>query len=119
MKGAGLTLSPTIHQNLWPLLSAPNSANNSNPSAAHAHLVLSKEVLVAGRWKLLVSQPHFKSQNNGWKSKDGKWRSPNASETVSCMAQDAAPADSFLPVPGKGSKGPCLFDLRAGAWIGG
>ena len=95
---------------LWPLLTDPHA--HSSPSSAHTHLVLSKEVLIAGRWKLLVSQPYFKSQNNGWKGRDGVWRQPNATERPSCMYQDGPPTDSLLPVPSSGGA-PCLFDLRA------
>ena len=64
------------------------------------------------RYKLLVSQPHFKSQNSGWKQPDGKWRAPNATEKPQCVGQDADPSASFLPVPAKGAL-PCLFDLDA------
>lgn len=95
--------------NVWPMLIAPQSYGID---AAHAQLVLSKEVLIAGKWKLLVSQPHFKSQNSGWKGPDGTWRPPNASETVPCMHQDASPETSSLPIPAPGML-PCLFDLRA------
>ena len=70
-----------------------------------------RQVVISGRWKLLVSQPHFKSQQPGWKTPQGQWRKPNASETVGCQAQDVGPAVSALPGPGKGA--PCLFDLRA------
>jgi hypothetical protein len=46
-------------------------------------------VLIAGKWKLLVSQPHFKTQNEGWKDKNGTRHEPKGSEIVSCQAQDA------------------------------
>ena len=95
--------------NLWPVLTAGSSAA---PDAAHPTLVLSKEVILAGRYKLLVSQPYFKTQNNGWKGRDGTWRAPNASESVSCMSQDLPPGESFFPVPTTGRL-PCLFNLRA------
>ena len=88
------------------------AGNRTAPDAVHPALVLSKEVLIAGRFKLLVSQPFFKTQNNGWKRRDGTWRAPNASETVPCMSQDLPPNVSFFPVPTKGRL-PCLFDLRA------
>lgn len=81
--------------------------------AAHQYLPLTKEVLIAGRYKLLVSQPFFKSQQSGWKQPDGKWRAPNASETFACMKQDAPPTTSFFPTPGQPGGSPCLFDLRA------
>ena len=92
---------------VWPMLMQPQ---RHNASSAHAQLVLSKEVLIAGRWKLLVSQPYFKSQNSGWKQPDGTWRKPNATERPACMGQDAPPAESALPLPADGGS-PCLFDL--------
>eukprot|EP00041_Stephanoeca_diplocostata_P018292 m.382106 g.382106 ORF g.382106 m.382106 type:complete len:730 (-) comp20970_c1_seq32:2839-5028(-) len=96
--------------NVWPMLMDPQSYQIDS---AHKYLVLSKEVVIAGKWKLLVSQPHFKSQNNGWKSPNGTWRQPTASETLNCQLQDVAPSTSPLPVPGKAGVLPCLFDLRA------
>ena len=52
--------------NLWPLLLDPS---NTNRSSAHPTLVLSKEVIIVGRYKLLVGQnagwDH--SSDNGWK----------------------------------------------------
>jgi len=101
---------PVDGVNLWPMLVNPK---NYTIDAAHKYLVLSKEVLVAGKWKLLVSQPHFKTQNNGWKGPSGQWRPPNSSESVSCMAQDVDPSVSAQPVPGSAGALPCLFDLRA------
>merc|ERR1711871_1875496 len=93
---------------VWPVLMDPEG--HAAPDAAHAHLVLSKEVLVAGRYKLLVAQPFFKSQNNGWKQPDGKWIA-SRDEEWPCNSQDAPPGKSALPVPPAG-KAPCLFDLR-------
>jgi len=101
---------PADGVNLWPMLSNPQQYDID---AAHKFLVLSKEVAIAGRWKLLVSQPFFKTQNNGWKGPDGVWRNPNASETVPCMQQDESPTSSPLPVPHSANLLPCLFDVRA------
>lgn len=95
---------------VWPMLMDPSSYSID---AAHKYLVLSKEVVIAGKYKLLVSQPHFKSQELGWKQPDGTWRKPNATEQVSCMTQDVAPHVSALPVPGTPGALPCLFDLRS------
>ena len=53
---------PLDGRNVWPMLMSPS---NYSIDSVHKYLVLSKEVVVAGRWKLLVSQPHFKTQNNG------------------------------------------------------
>eukprot|EP01048_Picozoa_sp_COSAG05_P007312 COSAG05_NODE_512_length_9090_cov_33.937827_8_plen_530_part_00 len=47
---------------IWPMLMQPEA----HPiDAAHKHLVLTKEVLVAANYKLLVSQPFFKTQVKG------------------------------------------------------
>jgi len=100
---------PSDSVDVWPMLTQPDKFPID---AAHPHLVLSKEVLIAGKYKLLVSQPHFKSQNSGWKQPDGKWRTPNASESVGCMDQDVSPAESALPIPSRKTNSPCLFDLR-------
>lgn len=91
--------------NVWPMLTEPEK--HADPDAAHKHLVLTKEVLIAGRYKLLVSQPHFKDQNSGWKQPDGNWIKSNDDP---CAMQDVAPSKSALPVPHPGKR-PCLFDL--------
>lgn len=79
--------------------------------------MLSKEVIISGQYKLLVSQPHFRTQNNGWKQPDGTWRDPFPNETMPCMKQDLPPSHkpsgSPFPVPGEPDALPCLFDLRA------
>ena len=86
--------------NVWPFIINPLS--NIDPGAIHSNLVISKQVLIAGKYKLLVSQPHFKTQNSGWKNKQGIWRQPFPNETHSCIAQDLAPSTgTFFPVPGK------------------
>ncbi len=54
-------------------------------------LVLSKEVMLKGPYKLLVSQPAFQSQQFGWKQPDNTWRDPFPNETQQCMYKDAAP----------------------------
>ena len=102
---------PVDGVDVMPFLLAPAT---SAPDAAHEYLVLSKEVVVAGRWKLLVSQPAFKTQNSGWKDQNGTWRQPNATEMHDCIAQNHAPggAAKVLPIPKKGGHA-CLFDVRA------
>eukprot|EP00946_MAST-07B_sp_MAST-7B-sp1_P001495 g1495.t1 len=61
---------PVDGVNIWPFITNPSA--NPDPGAAHPSLLLSKQVLISkGRWKLLVAQPHFKTQNNGWKDQDG------------------------------------------------
>jgi hypothetical protein len=88
---------PADGRSLWSAITEPAALGNSAPDAVHPQLVLSKEVLLAGRWKLLVSQPHFKTQNNGWHGKDGTWVPPTAAESFDCLHQDLGPAVSFFP----------------------
>ena len=105
---------PVDGSNVWPLIVNPSAY--PDVGAAHNNLVLSKQVLIRqGRWKLLVSQPYFKSQNNGWKGPNGVWRNPLPNETFpACMEQDQPPESGlFFPVPGRVGHSPCLFDLRA------
>jgi hypothetical protein len=81
--------------------------------SAHPHLVLSKEVLIAANYKLIVAQPFFKTQNNGWKDQNGTWSSENDGYPVEdCTFQTLSPASSFFPVPHNASMQPCLFDIR-------
>ena len=101
---------PADGRDVWPVIIAPSG---KAPDAVHAQLVLSKETMVAGKWKLLVAQPFFKTQNNGWKDQSGAWVAPTTSETVDCMQQTLSPKESFFPVPHTASLRPCLFDLRA------
>eukprot|EP01064_Diplonema_japonicum_P021135 TRINITY_DN30690_c0_g1_i1.p1 TRINITY_DN30690_c0_g1~~TRINITY_DN30690_c0_g1_i1.p1 ORF type:complete len:552 (+),score=70.92 TRINITY_DN30690_c0_g1_i1:59-1657(+) len=77
--------------------------------AAHDKLVLSKEVVVAGVYKLVVSQPYFKTQNNGWKQANGTWVESDDADWP-CNYQDLPPSEGFFPGSGHA---PCLFDLRA------
>lgn len=93
---------PVDGVNIWPMLMDPSSHNQSS---AHTYLPLTKEVLLAGPYKLLVAQPHFKSQNNGWKYPNGTW---TKSVEMPCTHQDG-PLDNILPgVPGQL---PCLFHI--------
>lgn len=94
---------------VWDILMNP--AKHPEPDAAHKYLVLSKEVIIAGKYKLLVSQPHFKTQNCGWKQPDGHWE-PSNDDDWPCNFQDVSPEDSALPVPHPGKR-PCLFDVQA------
>eukprot|EP01062_Namystynia_karyoxenos_P029744 TRINITY_DN222_c0_g1_i1.p1 TRINITY_DN222_c0_g1~~TRINITY_DN222_c0_g1_i1.p1 ORF type:complete len:641 (+),score=182.67 TRINITY_DN222_c0_g1_i1:72-1994(+) len=98
--------------NVWDILTNP--AVHPAPDAAHANLVLSKEVIISGRYKLLVSQPHFKSQNCGWKHRDGQSWEPSSDKDWDCNLQDLPPSESALPVPAAGRR-PCLFDVHADA----
>ena len=95
---------------VWPMLMDPG---DHAIDSAHPHLVLSKEVLIAGNYKLIVAQPFFKSQNNGWKHKNGSWSSDNGGLPVEdCTFQTLSPAKSFFPVPHNNTMQPCLFDIR-------
>jgi len=95
---------------LWPALTQPQS---HAIDSAHKYLVLSKEVLIAANYKLLVSQPYFKSENNGWKDQNGTWSDDNGGLPMAdCVNQDLPPAESFFPVPHNSSLRPCLFDIR-------
>lgn len=89
--------------NVWPFLLNPGSNN----SAAHRYLVLSKEVVVAGDYKLIVAQPNFKTQNNGWRYHNGSWL-PSDDSQWPCNAQDGPLTQIFPGVPGKR---PCLFNV--------
>ena len=83
----------------------------TNPAAVHQVLVLSKEVLIAGHLKLLVAQPFFKSQNNGWKDQNGTWREPT--HIIPCMHQSKPPTAGLEPIPGVAGALPCLFNLSS------
>ena len=81
--------------------------------SAHPQLVLSKEVLIAANYKLIVAQPFFKFQNNGWKAQNGTWSSENSGlPPEDCTYQTLSPASSFFPVPHNASLKPCLYDIR-------
>jgi len=98
---------PVDGVDVWPLLMEPGK--HSALDAAHKHLVVAKEVLIAGKYKLLVSQPYFETRESGWKSADGVWEKTNDDP---CVSKNKGPDDSDLPVPAPG-KTPCLYDLVA------
>ena len=109
--------------NLWPhLIEHPAGANRS---AAHAALVVTKEVVIVGQYKLLVAQNFGWDHHadNGWKmpannsadpwdpsSSDGEhWVAPTRNYT--CGATSGPGHLGTLPgIPGQL---PCLFDLEA------
>lgn len=98
---------------VWPMLLAPTE---HNISSAHEYLVLSKEVVISEKFKLLVAQNYGwehgtkRFPDNGWKSAEGKWTKPT--KPMPCMATDLAGGlNGSLPgVPGQL---PCLFDIDA------
>ena len=103
--------------NLWPfLIENPGAANRSS---AHAALVLTKEVVIVGNYKLVVAQ------NFGWKhTSDSGWKQPGngtdpwiGGEWITptkphpCTSTDGPGLLATLPgIPGQL---PCLFDLDA------
>merc|ERR1719253_424177 len=99
---------PVDGADVWPALTNPE---NAGASAVHDYLALTKEVLLSGQYKLLVSQPYFKTQNNGWKQANGNWKKSDDAQWP-CNFQDVSPSESALPVPHPG-KTPCLFDVYA------
>jgi len=107
---------PVDGTNIWPILTAPH--NFPRIDAAHPDgLVLSKEVIIAGHYKLIVGQPHFKEQACGWKNANGSWTQcpGNTSRRQlrpACEKQSKGPKFGILPVPYRQAAIPCLFDLR-------
>jgi hypothetical protein len=91
---------------VWGLL----IAGETNRSAAHAYLVLSKEVILAGDHKLIVAQnfgwPH--DNDNGWMAQNSSKFDSTGASAFPCSATDSTAAQGELPgVPGQI---PCLFD---------
>lgn len=127
---------PVDGVDIWPMLTAPERFENTS---AHAQLVLSKEVLLMGRYKLVVSQPYMPIDlkvdelHHGWKLPNDTWVEPSAAQGLhACMGMDAPPSVSFYPLPSsaaflfEGIEGapeyerswgwtnsPCLFDVLA------
>eukprot|EP00730_Choanoeca_flexa_P000411 TRINITY_DN10188_c0_g1_i2.p1 TRINITY_DN10188_c0_g1~~TRINITY_DN10188_c0_g1_i2.p1 ORF type:complete len:630 (+),score=107.24 TRINITY_DN10188_c0_g1_i2:2-1891(+) len=91
---------------IWPYLTNPDLVGN-NISVAHPYLVLTKEVILAGNYKLLVSQPNFKTQNNGWKYPNGSWVESDDADWP-CSKQDGERTQILPGIPGQL---PCLFNL--------
>ena len=93
--------------NIWPMLVSPAGLG---AAAAHKYLVLSKEVVVAGRHKLLVAQNDHGNpySQNGWQDTAGAWHGQQMQ--LGCERIDLAGGlNGSLPgVPGHL---PCIFDL--------
>lgn len=101
---------PVDGVNIWPFL----MGSSTNRSIAHPTLVLSKEVIIMGPFKLLVAQ------NNGWDhSADNGWKTPTSKGFIKpnisypCDATDL-PGD-LGTLPGIPGQLPCLFNLEADA----
>ena len=87
--------------NIWDSLMA--TKNNTD----NREIVLSAEVIISGRYKLVVAQPDpklmaSKSLNLGWKGKDGAWEQPAAPPSGGC-----------LKYKDRTDFKPCLFDVVA------
>jgi len=85
-------------QDMWNSLMQGGNGRNDD-----REIVLSAEVLIQGRYKLIVAQPdpkliNDKSENLGWKGKDGKWEPAPGSEGC----DDYRHRSHFQP---------CLFDV--------
>eukprot|EP00045_Choanoeca_perplexa_P006606 m.57043 g.57043 ORF g.57043 m.57043 type:complete len:630 (+) comp13701_c0_seq3:2-1891(+) len=97
---------PVDGVDVWQYIIHPELVGD-NISIAHPYLVLTKEVILAGPHKLLVAQPNFKTENDGWKYPNGSWIESDPTRWP-CDQQDG-PLDQVLPgIPGQL---PCLFNL--------
>lgn len=90
--------------NIWPHLSQPDKKKHSS-DAAHEQLVVTSEVLVAGRHKLVIAMPDpaimkEKHVELGWRSPDGTWENTDAAKWSCSTFEDRR---VFRP---------CLFDIE-------
>jgi hypothetical protein len=65
-----------------------NVPTSFHPLCPPAVAMMIPAALLRRRYKLVVSQPHYKTNNNGWKQPDGQWRDPVLGEIFACMQQD-------------------------------
>lgn len=96
---------------IWPILTHPPAPTNY--SAAHpTGLVLTKEVIVLGQYKLILAQNFGWPPTNDWWLLNGTKVKATLENTPVCGRPDAKPSnDSLLGgIPGQR---PCLFDIRA------
>jgi len=94
---------PVDGKDIWDMVVNPSSYEIDS---AHKSLVLSKETLLRGKYKLVVAQPdpstmHATSVNNGWKAKNGTWETSSDLEFPCNQYENRT---NFKP---------CLFDLEA------
>ena len=87
--------------NIWDSLMAAKNETDDR------EIVLSAEVIISGRYKLVVAQPDpklmsSKSLNLGWKGKDGAWEQPAGPANGGCLKY--MDRTDFQP---------CLFDVVA------
>lgn len=98
---------------MWGALTDPSHPGYNKTDGVHESITLSREVMIQGDMKLLVSQPLFKSQNNGWKMPNGTWEESDDSAWP-CNQQDHAPKGQYYPGAGSSSSTgpmPCLFNI--------
>ena len=94
---------------IWPIITDPAADGHNSSDAAHASLWLSAEVLLRGKYKLLVAQPDPKKMNanaavNGWKQQNETWLQPTDAQCAcGCAYKNRT---SFVP---------CLFDAEGDA----
>lgn len=109
--------------NLFPFL--VEHPENATRASAHPTLVVTKEVIIMGKYKLLVAQNFGwgHTSDNGWKlpgnGSAGAWESEHwvaPSKAYPCDATDGPGRLGSLPgVPGQR---PCLFNLETGTSFG-
>ena len=90
--------------NIWPHLSSADAKEHSSDEA-HEELVVTSEVLVAGRYKLVTAMPDpdlmkEKHVELGWRSPDGSWEEADAAKWSCSTFEDRR---VFRP---------CLFDIE-------
>ena len=101
---------------VWPLLMGSDGVPpTDNMTAAHHSLVISREVVFVGRYKLLVAQRGNTGQGHDkfeqdWQHENGSWFVP-AGYTSTCGTVVPSHTPSWDPrnAPAK----PCLFDIMA------
>eukprot|EP00041_Stephanoeca_diplocostata_P016927 m.336074 g.336074 ORF g.336074 m.336074 type:complete len:653 (-) comp20530_c0_seq11:146-2104(-) len=103
--------------NIWPMLTEPTLYDSSNITAAHTQLWLSAQVLLRGRYKIVVAQQEPSITNNppvyGWKCGGSDHARCDTSNSSSEQWVDPTPAQSACGCAFKDRSHlvPCLFDV--------
>jgi hypothetical protein len=107
---------------VWQMIIDPtNPKYNDTYSAAHPTIALSKEVLLKGKYKLLVAerggaptnlQGHY-DYENGWEYPNGTWVQPTDMQAGGAHGCGLCTSSHGCGARPAGWKGPCLFDLDA------
>jgi len=110
---------PVDGVDIWPIITNPTTYSPTNYTAAHAQLWISEEVLIQGRYKIVVAQQEPQKTNSppvyGWKCgglrgtrcdtrhpENQKWVDPSPAQAAcGCAFKDRS---HFVP---------CLFDVEA------